>query len=154
MDRVASPAEPVARRMVVDDVARVASIEAEAFTSPWRSDTFHTLLRRPGAELWVLEDAAVGVVAYAVLWCILDQAELANIAVTSGHRRRGYGRRLLDLMLNVARERGVKSVYLEVRASNHGAATLYRDFGFTHLGVRRDYYDSPVEDAILMVAKL
>lgn len=154
MDRVASPAPPVARRMVADDVARVSAIEAEAFSNPWKADTFNTLLGRPGAELWVLDDPHAGVVAYAVLWCILDQAELANIAVMAGHRRRGHGRQLLELVLSVAVRRGVKSIYLEVRASNEGAARLYRNFGFTHMGVRRDYYDHPVEDAILMVAKL
>jgi len=154
MDRIASPTLPVARRMEAADVARVASIEKDSFTSPWKADTFYTLLPRPGAELWVLDDPQAGVVAYAVLWCILDQAELANIAVMAGHRRRGHGRRLLTLVLDVARERGVKSVYLEVRASNERAAGLYRGFGFTHMGIRRDYYDSPVEDAILMVAKL
>ncbi len=154
MDRVTSGTFPVARRMEPTDVSRVAVIEAEAFTSPWKADTFQTLLQRPGAELWVLDDPQDGVMAYAVLWCILDQGELANIAVMSGHRGKGHGRRLLELVLDVARKRGVKSIYLEVRASNERAAALYRDFGFTHMGLRRDYYDNPVEDAILMVANL
>jgi [ribosomal protein S18]-alanine N-acetyltransferase len=136
------------------DVARVSAIEAEAFTSPWKEDTFRALVTRQGAELWVLDDPGVGVVAYAVVWCVLDQGELANIAVAASHRRRGHGRRLLGLVMDAARERGVKSMYLEVRASNEGAAELYRSYGFTRMGVRRDYYDNPVEDAILMVARL
>ncbi|MCG6956889.1 MAG: ribosomal protein S18-alanine N-acetyltransferase [Gemmatimonadetes bacterium] len=154
MDRVAPSSAVVARRMVMDDVPRVASIEAEAFTSPWKADTFATLLQRPGAELWVLDDPEVGVVAYAVVWCILDQGELANIAVASSHRGRGLGRRLLGLVLDAARDRGVKSIYLEVRSTNIRAADLYRAFGFERIGVRRDYYDNPIEDAILMVARL
>ncbi len=142
------------RRMRPADIARVAAIEAESFTSPWKPATFRTLLDRPGAELWVLEDAEEGVVAYAVLWCILDEGELANIAVAPGHRSRGHGGRLLSAMMDIARSRGVLSLYLEVRVSNHRAAELYRRFGFENIGLRRGYYDSPREDAVLMRARL
>lgn len=154
MDGLSAPPRVTARRMTGDDVARVAQIEASAFTSPWKADTFHTLLERPGAELWVLEDPVAGVVAYAVVWCILDQGELANIAVTEPFRGRGLGSYLLGRVLEVARERGVESLYLEVRVSNQGAADLYRSFGFKEIGVRRDYYDHPREDALLMVLRL
>ncbi len=143
----------VARPMAAPDVERVVAIEAAAFTSPWKADTFRTLLERPGAELWVLDDEDAGVVAYAVLWCILDQGELANIAVIDGYRGRGYGAYLLSRVIEVARSRGVEAIYLEVRESNTGAANLYRRFGFEQMGVRRDYYDSPREDALLMVRR-
>ncbi|MGD8322209.1 MAG: ribosomal protein S18-alanine N-acetyltransferase [Gemmatimonadota bacterium] len=137
-----------------EDVERVVGIETEAFTSPWKADTFATLLDRPGAELWVLEDPQDGVVGYAVLWCILDQGELANIAITASHRGRGHGTHLLDHVLGIARKRGVQSLYLEVRVSNTRAADLYRRFGFREIGVRRDYYDTPREDALLMMVRL
>ena len=139
--------------MAEPDVERVVAIEAEAFTSPWKADTFLTLLERPGAELWVLEEAGTGIVGYAVLWCILDQGELANIAIDGAHRGKGYGRYLLSRVLEIAQERGVESLYLEVRVSNKGAAELYRRFGFTEIGFRRNYYDSPREDALLMVKR-
>ncbi len=142
------------RRMRSEDVKRVAAIEAESFSSPWKASTFRTLLARPGAELWVLEDDGAGIIGYAVLWCILDEGELANIAVTASHRGRGLGARLLSAMIDIARERGVASLYLEVRVSNEKAAELYRRFGFEKIGMRRDYYDSPREDAVLMRARL
>lgn len=144
----------VIRPMAAGDVERVVGIEHEAFTSPWKADTFRTLLDRTGAELWVLEEPTEGVVAYAVVWCILDQGEIANIAVADGFRGRGHGTRLLQYVLGVARDRGVKSIYLEVRVSNEVAANLYRRFGFEEIGRRRDYYDSPKEDALIMVARL
>jgi len=140
--------------MSPSDVERVTEIEEKAFTSPWKADTFHTLLERPGAELWVLDEPDAGVVAYAVVWCILDQGELANIAVAEPHRGRGYGTYLLSRVVEVAQDRGVESLYLEVRVSNTGAANLYRSFGFKEIGVRRDYYDHPREDALLMVMRL
>lgn len=154
MDGVSAPARVIARPMVAADVERVVEIEAEAFTSPWKSDTFLMLLERPGAELWVLDEPEAGVLAYAVVWCILDQGELANIAVAAPYRGQGHGRYLLARVIEVARERGVESLYLEVRVSNAGAAALYRVFGFKEIGVRRDYYDSPKEDALLMVMRL
>jgi len=142
------------RRMMPADVERVAAIEAEAFTSPWKEDTFRSLLDRPGAELWVLDDPVEGVVGYSVLWCVLDQGELANIAVSPSHRGRGLGGRLLRMMLDLAKDRGVETIYLEVRVSNEQAAALYRRFGFEEIGARRGYYDHPKEDAMLMRLRL
>lgn len=142
-----------ARKMEPRDVERVAQLEVESFTAPWSVDTFAHLLDRPGCELWVLDDPEAGVVGYAVLWCILDQGELANIAVARSHRGQGHGAYLLSRVMEVARGRGVERVYLEVRVSNTTAVELYRSFGFTEVGLRRKYYDRPVEDAVMMVAK-
>ena len=144
----------LARKMTAADVDAVAALEAATFTAPWKPDTFQSLLDRSGAELWVLDDPDAGVVAYAVVWCILDQGELANIAVAESHRGKGLGRYLLGKVLDVARERGVQSLYLEVRGSNEGAIELYRSFAFTQVGVRKKYYDKPVEDALIMVRRL
>lgn len=143
-----------ARRMTPEDVARVTALEAESFTCPWTAESFEHLLTREGCELWVLDDPEAGVVGYAVLWCVLDQGELANFAVAPGHRGAGLGALLCGRMLEVARERGVERLYLEVRASNEAAVGLYRSFGFVEVGRRKEYYDKPVEDAILMVAEL
>lgn len=154
MCEVTAPIRPEARKMSVDDVDRVVQIEREAFTSPWKAETFLKLLERPGAELWVLEHPEDGVVGYAVLWCILDQGELANIAVTPDHRGQGLGAYLLRRVMEVARSRGVESLYLEVRVGNAGAIRLYRRFDFKEMGVRKAYYDAPREDALVMVARL
>jgi ribosomal-protein-alanine N-acetyltransferase len=136
-----------------DDVEAVAGLEAQAFSMPWRADTFRTLLERPGAEMHVLEvDGEV--VGYAVLWCILDQGELANIAVHPRFRGQGLGGLLLDRILEVACARGVRSLFLEVRLSNDAAAALYQSRGFTEIGRRKDYYDRPREDARVLEKRL
>ena len=149
-----STAQPTVRRMRLSDVADVAAIEARVFSTPWEASTFQSLLERPSAELRVLDDAEAGVVGYAVVWCILDQGEVANIALAPGHRGRGLGARLLDAMLGVARKRGVKSMYLEVRVSNDAARALYERFGFHRVGTRQDYYEAPREDALVMMKRL
>lgn len=137
------------RRMAPGDVAAVAVLEEEAFSAPWTAATFLRLLDRPGAELWVVEEGE-GIVAYGVLWCILDQGELANIAVAPEARGRGLGSRLLDHFIEVARGRGVGRLFLEVRESNQVALRLYASRGFHRIGRRRGYYERPREDALVL----
>jgi ribosomal-protein-alanine N-acetyltransferase len=150
----AAPLEVEVRKMRPADVDAVAAIEAEVFTSPWSAETFAGLLDRPELEVLVLEDAREGIVGYAVLWCVLGQGELANVAVIPRLRGRGLGSYLLTCTLEVARSRGVETIFLEVRVSNERAVELYRRFGFTEVGRRKGYYDRPREDAIVMSARL
>jgi ribosomal-protein-alanine N-acetyltransferase len=135
------------------DVPAVAALEASSFSTPWHPDTFQRLLERPGAELWVTEEEGE-VAAYAVLWCILDEGELANIAVLPEARGRGVGGRLLDHLVEVARDRGVRRLFLEVRESNEAARRLYATRGFREVGRRRAYYEKPREDARVLALDL
>lgn len=135
------------------DLARVMEIENRVFSTPWRRTTFAGLLMRDDTDLLAAVDGE-RLVGYAVCWTILDQAELGNVAVAPDHRGRGLGRRLVEVVLARVRGRGAKECFLEVRESNHGAQTLYRECGFEVVGRRRRYYSSPVEDALVMRAKL
>jgi [ribosomal protein S18]-alanine N-acetyltransferase len=131
------------------DVAAVMEIERAAFTMPWTESTFYGLLKRSDSLLWVAESAE-GVVAYAAVWIVLDQAELGDIAVADGWRRRGIARRLLETALDAVREKGVRELYLEVRPSNHQARRLYEQYEFVEVGRRKDYYARPREDALVL----
>ncbi len=142
------------RHMRDGDVERVAEIESFAFSSPWKATTFKLLLDRPGAVLMVLEVPPARVAGYAVLWCIQDQGELANIAVIPEFRNQRLGAYLLDHILNEAQERTVESLYLEVRVSNFRARSMYASRGFEEIGVRRDYYENPREDARILMKRL
>jgi ribosomal-protein-alanine N-acetyltransferase len=144
----------VVRPMRPEDIEKVAAIETVSFTTPWKEGTFRTLLDRSGAILRVLETPMVPVAGYAVLWCIMDQGELANIAVVPELRGRGLGAHLLDRITAEARERGVESLYLEVRVSNFPARAMYGSRGFEEIGSRRDYYEKPREDARILVKRL
>lgn len=136
-----------------EDIDAVVDIEAEAFTTPWQASTFEGLLERDGVELLVMTDDE-DVIGYAVLWVILDQGELANLALTTGRRGTGLGSHLLRHVLERARRRGVLKLFLEVRASNERAIELYRRHGFEDVGIRRAYYQRPSEDARVMLATL
>jgi ribosomal-protein-alanine N-acetyltransferase len=140
--------------MTLGDVASVAAIERSAFSTPWSEATFERLLERPDAEVTVLEVPPHGVVGYSVLWCVLDQAELANIAVAEAWRGRRWGALLLDHTMERARERGVHKLFLEVRESNERAVTMYTSRGFESIGRRRNYYERPREDARVLLKRL
>ena len=141
------------RPMAPGDVDAVAALEGSVFSNPWNTDTFLRLLDRTGAELHVMEEEGT-VVGYGVLWCILDQGELANIAVAPQARGRGLGGRLLAHFVEVARLRGVRRLFLEVRQSNAVALQLYCSRGFQRIGRRRDYYERPIEDALVLELKI
>ena len=148
------PADVRVRPMGEVDVDIVAGLEAAAFTTPWQASTFRSLLDRPGAVLLVLEVPPLAVAGYAVLWCIQDQGELANIAIVPELRDRRLGSHLLDRVLEIARSRGVESLYLEVRVSNLRARSMYASRGFEEIGVRRDYYEKPREDGRVLMKRL
>jgi len=148
------PVRAQVRRMRAEDVDAVVAIETEAFSSPWRPETFLELIDRPTAEVLVMVDGEEKVIGYAVLWCILDQGEIANVAIARHMRGRGLGRQLLARVLDVGRDRGVETVFLEVRESNAAALGLYHSFGFAQVGQRRGYYDRPREDARILMARL
>ncbi len=141
------------RPMTTSDVPEVARIETTAFSTPWSERTFQSLLRRSGVELWVAEWGDQ-LAAYAILWRVLDEGELANIAVRKDLRGRGIGSGLLSRMLEVAEDAGVRDLYLEVRESNGLAREMYARRGFHEIGVRKSYYEGPREDARVLKKSL
>lgn len=132
------------------DVTTMAEIERESFSDPWPASAFRDLMGQTHARLTVSVDAADLVCGYCVLLHVLDEGEIANIAVASSRRRRGTAARLLDHALVLADDIGVRSVYLEVRLSNEPARRLYASRGFEPVGRRRAYYHAPLEDALIL----
>jgi len=142
------------RPMTAADLDRVEAIERASFTNPWKKRTFRNLLGRDGTELWVAELPDGGIAGYLVLWFAADEGELADLAVAERYRGRGLGAHLLDHAVELARSRGVGSLFLEVRFSNKKAEELYRSRGFQVVTVRHEYYREPTEDALVMLKSL
>ena len=141
------------RRATAADVDAIAAIERLAFSDPWSRDSFATLARNP--EVFFLAAEAGGApVGYVVAWYVLDEGEVANIAVAPSARGTGVGALLLDAALAEARRRGVGHLFLEVRESNAVARRLYASRGFVELGRRKRYYREPVEDALVLRCEL
>ena len=143
--------DPISLRLArAEDVAAMAMIESHAFSDPWPASAFRELLGEPHVRVTVAEDTAGVLCGYCVLLHVVDEGEIANVAVLPSRRSRGVGSRLLDDALAAAAERGVDSVYLEVRVSNDSARSLYASRGFLPVGRRRAYYREPLEDALVL----
>jgi [ribosomal protein S18]-alanine N-acetyltransferase len=142
------------RPAITADLPAVVETERASFTTPWSERTFVSLVSNDSVLFRVVEDYAGNVIGHGVVWWVLDEAELANLAVAPRARRAGVGRRLLDALLAEVALRGVTRVFLEVRESNTAAQELYAGRGFEPVGVRRDYYLRPREDARVLKLEL
>ncbi|HEY9514485.1 MAG TPA: ribosomal protein S18-alanine N-acetyltransferase [Gemmatimonadaceae bacterium] len=134
------------------DIDRVSEIEQASFTDPWSWRAFDRLVtdedNRVHFAVGCTPDGAVA--GYVVAWFVLDEGEIANLAVAPESRGKGIGAMLLDSAIHGARARLVTAVYLEVRDSNAAARALYASRGFMEVGRRRGYYRRPVEDALVL----
>jgi [ribosomal protein S18]-alanine N-acetyltransferase len=137
------------RPLLSKDLVAVSRIEHASYSVPWSDATFRSLLFRTDTDLVCAEVHGI-LVGYAVCWFVLDQGELGNVAVAESYRGRGIGALLVEAIQERARRRRTKEVFLEVRRSNTGAQRLYRRLGFREIGVRRNYYVQPAEDALVM----
>ena len=151
--------------MTRTDVPAVAALERGTFSTPWQPETFEQFLDPSSCvEVWIAEGSVeagewdpaggtsgTGVLGYAVLWKAADQGELANLAVQPAARGRGIGGQLLDRVLGRCSDCDLIALYLEVRSSNEAATALYETRGFRTVGVRKNYYTHPREDALVMM---
>ncbi len=132
-----------------EDLVAVVDIERASFGDPWSPASFGSLLRAETTRFRIATLDGV-VVGYAIASRIGDEAELANLAVDPAARRAGIGALLLGDLLASTDAAPAATVYLEVRASNAAAQTLYRGRGFAAIGRRKGYYTRPDEDAVVM----
>ena len=128
----------------------ILAIENASFSDPWSEESFREAFRSDLTTVYGVFDDAGMLCGYACLCVIDEEAELYNIASAPECRRQGVGQALLRRVLSDCEARGVRSIYLEVRASNAAALGLYEKVGFMRLGVRRRYYSDPTEDAVIM----
>lgn len=142
------------REMAVADVDEVLAIEQAVQRFPWTRGNFADAL--DNGYLCRVDEDAGEMRAYAVLMAGVDEAELLTIGVAAANQRKGLGRTLLQAMLELARERNIVRVLLEVRPSNTAAIALYRSAGFAQIGLRRNYYRNAEgsEDALTMACEL
>ncbi len=129
---------------------QLAALEQVCFPAdPWSEDLFRDALENPRVCILLAEGEDGAALGYAVLSTVLDEGNLDNIAVAPDVRRQGVADALLRALTGFGRER-LSVLMLEVRASNIPAIALYEKHGFAAVGRRKNYYDAPKEDAILM----
>lgn len=128
------------------DISLVIEIESRAFTHPWPPRAFEDVL---SMRSWVLEVDGV-LSGYIFFHAVLDEAIVLNFAVDPAKQGKGHGEYLLTSTIKILQNEGCTNFYLDVRKTNISAIALYEKHGFIALGLRKDYYSDPVEDAIVM----
>jgi ribosomal-protein-alanine acetyltransferase len=143
----------IVRQMEVDDLKQVMIIENANFSMPWTEKGFLTFLLRHDTLFLVAEEESE-ILGYIGVITVLDEGDITNVAVKQSRQREGLGNLLVSSLLRLADELGIKTMHLEVRASNEQALSLYKRNGFEAIGTRHNYYESPTEDAITMYQKI
>lgn len=140
--------------MTERDIEVVVAIESQVYDFPWSAGIFRDCLR-VGYSCWVTE-AADQVVGYGILSAGAGEAHILNYCVAPEHQGQGLGLKLLNRLLNLGRWHNARTVFLEVRPSNHRAIKVYTDRGFKVVGRRPNYYPASPgrEDALVMALRL
>lgn len=139
------------RKMTAVDIGAVWAIEVKVFTDAWSKESFDASLKNENAVMLVAIDDTEQIVGYCCLYSVLDEGEIVNVAVHPQTQRQGVGEKLMQSLLNEARIRGTAHFYLEVRESNIAAQQLYKKYGFGIIGIRKNFYEKPVENALVMM---
>lgn len=135
----------------IRDIPEIVEIENESFTCPWSAKSFAEAVESEQITVYSAKDKESGrIVGFSCIAVIDSEAEILNIAVGKSNRKKGTGSALMSAMLDGAKASGVTDFYLEVRESNAPAMRLYENFGFVKLGLRKNYYEKPIENAIIM----
>ncbi|WP_019157050.1 ribosomal protein S18-alanine N-acetyltransferase [Robertmurraya massiliosenegalensis] len=142
------------REMVEKDIDQIMIIENQSFATPWSRESFENELTKNRFALYTVLEDEEGVFGYCGVWIIIDEAHITNIALLPKYRGRKLGEALLKKVMEIAREKGAKTMTLEVRVSNHVAQSLYRKLGFQNGGIRKNYYTDNQEDGLVMWVNL
>ncbi|HHY40954.1 MAG TPA: ribosomal protein S18-alanine N-acetyltransferase [Syntrophaceticus sp.] len=140
------------RFMEKGDIEEIMLIEKCSFPAPWSAKAFLNELQNKFARYFVLVEQGK-VIGYAGMWLFARESHITTIAVHPNYRNQGYGRMLMNFLIEYSRQEDVDTMILEVRTSNIPAIKLYSSLGFKKIGIRKNYYLETQEDAIVMLRK-
>lgn len=140
---------PEIRALEEKDLDRVCELEEASFSMPWKKEDFKHLIEDAGSEYFVLiyEEEIIGCAGYTDQ---VGEGYVNNVVIDSSKRGKGFGKSLMTYVLDAGRKKGIQDFTLEVRVSNEPAVRLYESLGFKSVGVRKRFYEKPVEDAYVM----
>lgn len=142
------------RLMVENDLDKIIEIEEAVYPHPWTRGIFYDCLNI--GYLCLVLELNGKIIAYAVMSVAVAEAHLLTIVVPNEDQGKGYGKKILNEMIQYAVKDNAETMYLEVRNSNKVAIQLYHERGFNELGLRKDYYpdDNGREDALILALDL
>lgn len=132
-----------------DHVPQIAHLEAQCFSDPWSEKSIASELKNP-LSLWLVAEENGQVWGYVGSQTVLGESDMMNVAVDPGFRRQGIARALIETLIAELSKMGSRCLRLEVRVSNENARALYARMGFQQLGLRKNYYHNPKEDALIL----
>lgn len=141
------------RLMTKQDIEQVSEIEKATFTQPWSEAAFRDSLNREDT-IYVVAYEENAVVGYCGLWNIVNEGNINNVAVSQKYRGQQIGFEMLTKLIELGNTQNIEAYTLEVRKSNEAAIKLYEKLGFVNEGIRKNFYDNPIEDAFIMWYRL
>ena len=137
------------RPMLPSDTEAIRELECDIFSDAWSENNIKDSIESKFDYCMVIEEG-YRVLAYIIFRVNMDEAELFRIATDKNSRNFGFAHELMNFMISNLRTMKVKKVFLEVRSKNTAAIRLYENYGFKKIGIRREYYSAPTDDALLM----
>ncbi len=137
------------RKIQEADLTEVCRLEEETFSMPWHRQDFADMIEQDHL-LYIVAIFDKIIVGGCGLREIVGEGEITNVAISSEYRNQGFGAKMLAYLLKEGCEMGITAFTLEVRRSNAAAIHLYEKLGFTAEGIRKDFYEKPCEDAVIM----
>ena len=137
-------------KMEVEHLKEVHKIEEDCFAIPWSEKSFYDELTKNKLAIYVVAKYNNEVVGYGGMWHVITEGHITNIAVKKEYRQKGIGSKIINSLINIAKEKEMIGITLEVRVSNKNALSIYKKNGFMIEGIRKEYYDDNKEDAIIM----
>ncbi len=138
------------RDVLPREIPQIEALEKACFSLPWTQDQLKSQLRDRQHEFIAAVSESGTVLGYIGMMHVLDEGYISNVAVSPDRRRQGIGDALIAALIKICEALGLSFVTLEVRAGNEPAIALYEKHGFERVGLRKNYYDHPREDALLM----
>lgn len=140
-------------KMDKSHISAIAEIERECFSTPWSENALSEELENPNSRFFV---AVIGdkVIGYGGMHSVIGENYIDNIAVTSSYRKMGVATEILQQLVKTAENENGDFISLEVRESNEAAISLYEKSGFARVGVRRNFYQKPIENGIIMTKEI
>ena len=139
----------IIKKMDETHVAQVAALEAVCFRDPWSEKSVASELTNP-LSLWLVAMDGERVAGYIGSQTVVGETDMMNVAVHPDFRRQGIAEKLCLALVEALKERESHCLTLEVRASNEPAKALYEKLGFSQVGLRKNYYRNPREDALIL----
>lgn len=137
------------REMQERDIAQVEVIERQIFSVPWSAKSFMSACTTQ-ENIYLVCVIGEKVAGYCGLWTVLGEGNITNMAVAEEYRRKGIAEALMKEMEQRGRKKDVTVFFLEVRESNNPARKLYEKAGYEQIGIRKNFYEKPSENAIIM----